>query len=105
MLRLAVGKIPTWLIAGALIVIGVFFLHWETAQWGWLDSIPSLREIGHGVGDGAIVAALLALAVDPFLKGKLLDEFSRGVFEHLVGFDQEPEIRAEIRKIAFETHL
>jgi hypothetical protein len=51
------------------------------------------------------VAGLLAVVVDPFLKRKLLQEASRGIFEHIIGFDHEPQLKAEIRRIAFETKL
>ena len=52
-----------------------------------------------------MIAGILTLGVDPFLKTRLMREAERGVFKHLIGFDHEPELKAALQKIAFETKL
>jgi len=62
-------------------------------------------EIGRAVGEGLFIAGVLALAVDPFLKRRLLHEASRGIFKHMLGFDHEPEIKDRLEEIVFKTKL
>ena len=100
-----IQKIPTWIISLVLVAVGAALLYFKHATWCWIDIVPFVREVFPAIGDALIVAGVLALAVDPFLKAKLLDEFARDIFEHLIGFDHEPEIRAELKKLAFDTNL
>jgi hypothetical protein len=52
-----------------------------------------------------IVAGILVLLIDPFLKERLLREASEGIFHYLLGFDQQPEIQERLKKIVFTTTL
>lgn len=98
--------VPTWTITLCLCLVGGLLLHFKTAGWQWLDHWPLvLREVVPAFGEALIIAGLLAVAVDPFLKGKLLEDASKSIFEHMIGFDHEPELKAKLRSIAFDTKL
>jgi hypothetical protein len=102
----SVRRIPTWGISAVLCALGAFSLYFKSAGWEWLHWSPVLfHELVPAIGEALIVAAILAVVVDPFLKEKLLHEASKGIFEHIIGFDHEPQLKAEIRAIAFETKL
>lgn len=58
-----------------------------------------------GLAEAFIIAGLLALIVDPYLKRDLLQEASRGIFVHLLGFEHRPEVKDKIKEIVFETKL
>jgi hypothetical protein len=93
-----------WTIA--LCCIGVLLLYLGEAPWGWLDYRPVLaRRLAPAFGEALVIAGVLALVVDPWLKHKLYKEAVRNVFEHLIGFDHEPELKARIRSIAFDTKI
>lgn len=78
--------------AALLIVIG-YLPHRYPAWFGpWSDIATSL-------GDAALIAGLLTLAVDPFLKRKLVKEASKGIFKHMLGFNQPPEIQDRLEEI------
>jgi len=64
-----------------------------------------MRDLIPAVGEALIVAAVLALAVDPGLKEHFHQSAIRNVFEHMIGFDHEPEIRAKLRSLALDTKL
>ncbi len=51
------------------------------------------------------MASILTLTVDRLVKFRLLREASKSIFEHMIGFDHEPELREELRKIALDTRL
>jgi hypothetical protein len=57
----------------------------------------------HSLGEAFVIAALLIFLVDPFLKARLLKEAAKDVFHHLLGFDQQPEIKERLRRIVFDT--
>jgi hypothetical protein len=88
-----VKKIPTWIMAAVLFSIGL----WLKIRTSW--------SIAPQIADALMIASILAVTVDPFLKNKLIDEFAEDVFEHMVGFSHEPEIKHKIREIAFGTHF
>src|SRR6266478_1303271 len=59
----------------------------------------------HAIGEAAVIAALLMFLVDPFLKARLLKEAARDIFEYLLAFDQQPEIKERLRRLVFDTTL
>lgn len=83
-------------IAIALILLGLGIAFGTGLPW---------REVARTLGDGVLIAGILALAVDPFLKKQLLHEASRGIFKHMLGFDHEPEVKNRLEEIVFKTKL
>jgi len=59
----------------------------------------------HSIGEAAVIAALLMLLVDPFLKARLLKEAARDIFEYLLGFAHQPQLRERLRRLVFDTKL
>jgi hypothetical protein len=80
---------------------GIFLVGIGFALLRWFHDWPTI----HAMGEASFIAGLLTIFVDPILKRSLAKEASRGIFHHLLGFDQEPEIRERLRDIAFDTKL
>ncbi|PYT79887.1 MAG: hypothetical protein DMG40_14760 [Acidobacteria bacterium] len=59
----------------------------------------------YSIGEAAVIAALLMLLVDPFLKARLLKEAARDIFEYLLGFDQQPQLKERLKRLVFDTKL
>ena len=59
----------------------------------------------YSIGEAAVIAALLMLLVDPFLKARLLKEAARDIFEYLLGFDQQPQLKERLKRSVFDTKL
>jgi hypothetical protein len=86
---------------------------WGTAiALYWIPNIsyltlhaPWLGRIFHPIGESLVVAGVLVLLIDPFLKERLLKEASKGIFHYLLGFDQEPEIQERLKELVFKTTL
>jgi len=87
-------KLPMWSVGILLALAGAGLLKWSPDQ--------SLR---HSLGEATVIAGVLSLAVDPLLKRSLLKEASQGIFHHLVGFDQQPEIKDRLKELVFKTIL
>lgn len=66
--------------------------------WHYIGLVKAL-------GDALVIAGVLGLFVEPFLKRKLLKEAAEGVFEYILGFDLEPAIRERLKQIAFGQSL
>src|SRR6266496_926537 len=98
-------KRPTfWCLC--LLAFGMILLNTSRYSWSLLRQLPMpVREGSSALGEALVIAAILALFVDPFLKDHLLREASKNIFEHLLGFDQEPEIRQKLKEVAFQTTL
>jgi len=86
-------EIPIWLVGLALIAIGASVIHWNHYQ------------LVKDLGDALVVAGILALVVDPYLKHRLVKEASRGIFIHLLGFEHHPQVKDKLKKLVFETKL
>jgi hypothetical protein len=71
----------------------------------WFECCPRIAAFLAALGEAIIIAGVLTLCVDPFLKFRLLKEAERGIFEHMLGFDHEPELKAKLGDIAFNTKL
>jgi len=92
-------RVPTFLVGFCLLAAGgavLFRPNW----FDWLT--PEQRQ---SVSDAFLVAGLLTLLVDPFIKGRLYKEVSAGTFQYLLGFAQPPQIQEALRKLAFETKV
>lgn len=59
----------------------------------------------HSIGEAAIIAALLMFLVDPFLRARLLKEAARDIFEYVLGFDHQPQLKERLRRLVFDTKL
>ena len=93
------GKWKAWIgtaIGGLLIVAGIVGLTWRliAGHFGWVccpgDAWADLWK-------AMFIAGVVTVAVDPFLKRRLLKEASADIFHHLLGFDLPVEIRETLR--------
>jgi hypothetical protein len=82
-----------------LLVVGLLLL-FKPELFPWLAP-----EQQRSFTDALLVASLLTLVVDPFIKGRLYREVSAGAFQYLLGFVQPPEIQDALWKLAFETKV
>jgi len=64
---------------------------------------PSIR--GQRVSEAVMIAGLLSIVVDPFLKKRLVKEASKDIFHHLLGFELPVQIRERLRDIVLKTDL
>ena len=90
--------IPTPIVGFSLIGAAILFLK---PDWG----SGLYVELQHPIADALLIAGLLTVIVDPFLKARLFREVSSGTFQYLLGFAQPPEIQDAMRRLAFETKL
>jgi hypothetical protein len=88
------SAIPMWLVALVITAIGIVFIY----------LFPS-EHLVSAIGEALIVAGVLALFVDPFLKRHLFVEASRGIFIHLLGFEHRPEVKDKLKDLIFGTKL
>jgi hypothetical protein len=51
------------------------------------------KEFWHNLSEALVISGVLTLAVDPFVKRRLLKEVSRDIFHHLLGVDLPIDIR------------
>jgi hypothetical protein len=91
-------NVRIWLVGVGLVTLGVIL---QLQPWVPELRVPPLS----GVAEGLMVAGILSLFVDPLLKKRLMKEASQGIFHHLLGFDQQPEIKERLRDLAFKTTL
>ena len=61
--------------------------------------------IGHEISEAVLIAGLLSITVDPFLKSRFVREVSKDIFHHLLGFELPVQIRERLRDIILETNL
>lgn len=87
-------------------------------NWGWhqVVAVTALLAIGltlfykfeqgfgHAVGEAVLIAGLLAIAVDPFLKRRLQKEAAEDIFHHLLGFGLPEEIRNDLQQFVQSNH-
>jgi len=59
----------------------------------------------HELSQALMVAGILTIAVDPFLKRKLLREASKDIFQYMLGFSLPEPIRERLHSIISETKL
>jgi hypothetical protein len=98
------GKWRAWIgpaIGGFLVVAGIIGLVWRSiaSYFGWVccpnDTLVDLWK-------AMFIAGIVTVAVDPFLKRRLLREASADIFHHLLGFDLPLEIRETLRDFLFK---
>ena len=98
------GKWKAWIgpaIGGFLVVAGIIGIVWRSiaCHFGWVccpsDTLIDLCK-------AMFIAGMVTVAVDPFLKRRLLKEASTDIFHHLLGFDLPLEIRETLRDFLFK---
>jgi hypothetical protein len=93
-LKKLMESVPAWCISVALGLLGAYLLK--------AFPEPYFR---HSVGEACLIAGILGVIVDPFLKARLHKEACQGIFHFLLGFDQPREIQDRLSKIVRETTL
>lgn len=83
-----------WMLATLLIIAGIAVIKY----------LPE-NHVASSAADAVLIAGILALGVDPFVKRDLLTEASRGIFVHLLGFEHHPQVKDKLKQIVFETKL
>jgi hypothetical protein len=83
-----------------LLVAGVVLI--AASHQSWVISVAP--DVGHGlleaVGEAFIVAALLAIAVDPFVQRRFAEEWGQGVFWAIFNPDAPPALRSAVNRLA-----
>lgn len=59
----------------------------------------------HSLFEAIAIAGVLTVAVDPFLKKRLVKEASLDIFHHLLGFGLPPEIQERLKEIVLNTKV
>jgi len=72
---------------------------------GSFGNSPPPGYFRYSMGEAAVISALLMFLVDPFLKARLLKEAARDIFEYLLGFDQQPQLKERLKRLVFDTKL
>jgi hypothetical protein len=93
-------KIPGWLAAVILCLLGVAL--WAASP---LLNCGRWSELFRSLAEALVIAGILSVFVDPFVKNRLLKESARGLFVHMLGFDHQPEVKTRLQQIAFDTKL
>ena len=88
---ISLGELP--ILALVVLTIGV------------VGSLWCPNALGQRFSEALIIAGVLAIAVDPFLKRRLQREVSRDIFHHLIGFSLPREIQDRIKEIVLDTKL
>jgi hypothetical protein len=78
-------KVKPSYLGVALIGVGTFVLY----EWGKTPTVNSL-------GEAILIAGILTLVVDTFLKARLIKEASKGVFHWMLGFNLPPQIQERL---------
>src|SRR5438270_3861575 len=60
---------------------------------GSLGFIYLRGEVWHSFSETAVIAGIVTLTVDPFLKKRLIKETSKDIFHHLLGIDLPPAVQ------------
>ena len=85
--------ILTMVVVGLLSLIS---LRWLSEGW------VIRRIIAGSVGDALLVAALLAVTVDRYIKSDLIREASKDVHKYLVGYHLPEELKERIQEMMCE---
>lgn len=83
-----------WMLALLLILAGLAMVKW----------LPDSRIVSTAA-DALLIAGILTLGVDPLLKRDLLRDAAQGIFFHVFGFDQHPQVKDKLREIVYDTKL
>jgi hypothetical protein len=101
------GRLKFW---GALLVVVLIGLALESLpesakllpKWPLLVRLVSqswLVDLSNKLGDAAIIAAILALVVDGYVKQKLVSEVAREAVDFAVGYALPPQVKEHIQHI------
>ena len=93
------GKWRSWIgtaIGGLLVVTGIAGLRWLSIA-GYFGWVCCPGDTWVDLWKAMFIAGVVTVAVDPFLKRRLLKEASTDIFHHLLGFDLPVEIRETLR--------
>lgn len=89
-----VSRIPAWVSGIVLLLLSVTGFRWFVySQW-----MGALFE-------ALLIAGILCISVDPFLKRQLLREVNQELFVHLVGYDLPQEIKDRLKDTIFGLKL
>ncbi len=77
-------------VAAVLSALGLSYLLW---------SRPDSR--ARSLNEALLIAAVLTVTVDPFLKKRLAKEAGKDIFHHLLGLNLPPEIRERLKEFVF----
>lgn len=88
------AKIEPWMVGIALLAIGYFLLRW----WKRIEIVSPIAE-------AILIAGILTLFVDPFLKGRIVKEASKGIFHWLLGFHQPAKIQERLQRLVTRERL
>jgi len=88
------GRIPAFVFGIAFVVLGGIGL-----------LIFKEEKILEAISEAFLVAGILCVSVDPFLKRQLLREVDQELFVHMIGYDLPLPIKERIKKIVFGIKL
>jgi hypothetical protein len=89
-------KIKEW--SGVIIGLLLAGIGWEGLLW-----CPN--NVGQRISEALLISGILTVTVDPFLKRHLVNEATKDIFHHLLGFDLPIEIKERIKRIVLGTNL
>jgi hypothetical protein len=89
-----------WLVRGKpfvsfLLTTGILFSLGAILQLGWLPYLRS--QFSESLGDALVIAGILALTVDYYLKNRVLREVSADVSKYLIGYQLPGEVQDRIK--------
>lgn len=96
----SVKCIRSWAAQWAGLIEGVFLV-----GIGLLGYLEAKNPLAGALSEAAVVAGILTITVDPFLKRRLLKEASQDIFHHLLGFGLPLPIQERIKQIVQETAI
>jgi hypothetical protein len=82
----------------------LFAIGWSLTAWistflvKWVPLFPVNQ-----LGEALMIAGILAIAIDPLVKGKALRSATRDIFHHMLGFKLPLKIQDKLQEIVLET--
>jgi hypothetical protein len=93
-------RVRKWVSEWLGLILGVALIAFGLWSY-WKIQSPFVR----GLAEPALIAGILTVTVDPFLKRRLLKGASQDIFHHMLGFGLPDEIKERIKKIALTTNV
>jgi hypothetical protein len=90
-------NIANWVRKYQLAIIGTL-LTGAGALGVWLCT----NSVGNKLSEALLIAGVLSLTVDVYLKRKLQEDAAKDIFHHLLGLDLPGEIREALKNIVFQ---
>jgi hypothetical protein len=109
-------KTPKWkgrLYAAGAVIVGLL-MRLTTPALSQLVSplfsehsklLEAFSELLFGLSEALMIAGVLALLVDPFLKAEIIGDVARGLWVYMIGYEHQPEIQQRLEAIAFNTKI